>query len=47
MMKGKRGELQTHDNLIGRCLSQFLHMSGIETDVMTEESMMVGMTVMS
>jgi hypothetical protein len=45
MMKGKREELQTHGSLIGRCLSQFLHMSGTETVVMTVMSMMVGLTV--
>jgi hypothetical protein len=45
MTKGKREELQTHGSLIGRCLSRFLHMSGIETVVMTVESTMVGMTV--
>jgi hypothetical protein len=45
MMKGKREELQTHGSLIGHCLSQFLHMSGTETIVMTVESMMVGLTV--
>jgi hypothetical protein len=30
MTKGKREELQTHDSLIGRHLSQFLHKSGTE-----------------
>jgi hypothetical protein len=45
MMKGKREELQTCGSLIGRRLSQFLHMSGTETVVMTVESMMVGLTV--
>jgi hypothetical protein len=45
MMKGKREELQTHDSLIGRRLSQFLHKSGAETVVMTVMSMMVGLTV--
>jgi hypothetical protein len=46
MTKGKRVDSQTHDSLIGHCLLQFLHMSETETVVMTEESMMVGMTVM-
>jgi hypothetical protein len=46
MMKGKRGELQTHDSPIGHHLLQFLHMSETETVVMTEERMMVGLTVM-
>jgi hypothetical protein len=45
MTKGKREELQTHGSLIGRRLSRFLHISGIEMVVMTVESMMVGMTV--
>jgi hypothetical protein len=45
MMKGKRVDLQTHDSLIGRRLLLFLHMSGTETVVMTEERLMVGMTV--
>jgi hypothetical protein len=38
-------ELQTHGSLIGRRLSQFLHMNGTEMVVMTVESMMVGLTV--
>jgi hypothetical protein len=46
MMKGKRGELQTHGSLIDRHLLQFLYMSETEMDVMTEERVMVGMTVM-
>jgi hypothetical protein len=45
MTKGKRVDLQTHDSLIGRRLLLFLHMSGIKTVVMTEERLMVGMTV--
>jgi hypothetical protein len=45
MMKGKRVDLQTHDSLIGRCLLPFLHMSGTKMVVMTEERLMVGMTV--
>jgi hypothetical protein len=45
MTKGKREELQTHGSLTSRCLSQFLHMSGTETIVMTVMSMMVGLTV--
>jgi hypothetical protein len=45
MTKGKREELQTHGSLIGRHLSQFLHMSGTETVVMTVKSIMVGLTV--
>jgi hypothetical protein len=45
MTKGKREELQTHGSLTGRHLSQFLHMSGTETVVMTVMSMMVGLTV--
>jgi hypothetical protein len=45
-MEGKRGELQTHGSPISRHLLQFLHMSETETVVMTEEKMMVGMTVM-
>jgi hypothetical protein len=44
-MKGKRVDSQTHDSLIGRHLLQFLCMSETEMAVMTEESMMVGMTV--
>jgi superfamily II DNA/RNA helicase len=47
MTKGKQGELQTHGSLIGHHLSRFLHMSEIEMVVMTEENMMVGMTVVS
>jgi hypothetical protein len=46
MTKGKRVDPQTHGSLIGRRLLQFLHMSETEMVVMTEESMMVGMTVM-
>jgi hypothetical protein len=45
MTKGKRVDFQTHDNLIGRRLLPFLHMSGTEMVVMTEERLMVGMTV--
>jgi hypothetical protein len=45
MTKGKQVGLQTHDSLIGRRLFLFLHMSGTETVVMTEERLMVGMTV--
>jgi hypothetical protein len=45
MMKGKREELQTLGSLTDHCLSQFLHMSGTETVVMTVMSMMVGLTV--
>jgi hypothetical protein len=45
MMKGKQVDLQTHDSLIGHRLLLFLHMSGTETVVMTEERLMVGMTV--
>jgi hypothetical protein len=45
MMKGKRVDLQTRDSLIGRRLLPFLHMSRTETVVMTEERLMVGMTV--
>jgi hypothetical protein len=45
MTKGKRVDLQTHDSLIGRCLLPFLHISGTEMVVMTQERLMVGMTV--
>jgi hypothetical protein len=45
MMKGKQVDLQTRDSLIGRRLLPFLHMSGTEMVVMTEERLMVGMTV--
>jgi hypothetical protein len=45
MTKGKRVDLQTRDSLIGCRLLQFLHMSGTETVVTTEERLMVGMTV--
>jgi hypothetical protein len=45
MTKGKQVDLQTHDSLIGRLLLPFLHMSGTEMVVMTEERLMVGMTV--
>jgi hypothetical protein len=45
MMKGKQVDLQTRDSLIGHHLLPFLHMSGTETVVMTEERLMVGMTV--
>jgi hypothetical protein len=44
-MKGKRVDLQTHDSPIGRPLLQFLRISETETVVMTEERLMVGMTV--
>jgi hypothetical protein len=44
-MKGKRVDLQTRDSLTGRCLLPFLHMSETEIVVMTEERLMVGMTV--
>jgi hypothetical protein len=37
---------RSHGSLKGRHLSQFLHMSETEMVVMTEERMMVGMTVM-
>jgi hypothetical protein len=47
MTKGKQVDSQTHDSPIGRHLLRFLHMSKTETVVMTEESMMVGMTVMA
>jgi hypothetical protein len=46
MTKGKRVDLQTHGRMIGCYLLQFLHMSGTEMVVMTEERMMVDMTVM-
>jgi hypothetical protein len=46
MTKGKRVDFQTHGSLIGRHLLWFLHISEIETVVMTEKRMMVGMTVM-
>jgi hypothetical protein len=45
MTKGKRVDFQTHDSPIGRRLLQFLCMSETETVVMTEEGLMVGMTV--
>jgi hypothetical protein len=45
MMKGKQVDLQTRDSLIGCRLLPFLHMSGTETVVMTQERLMVGMTV--
>jgi hypothetical protein len=38
-------DLQTHDSLIGHRLLQFLHMSETEMVVMTEERLMVKMTV--
>jgi hypothetical protein len=38
-------DFQTRDSLIGRRLLPFLHMSGIEMVVMTEERLMVKMTV--
>jgi hypothetical protein len=46
MMKEKQADPQTHGSPIGRHLLQFLHMSKTEMVVMTEERMMVGMTVM-
>jgi hypothetical protein len=46
MTKGKRVDSQTHGSPIGRRLLRFLHMSGTKTVVMTEENMMVGITVM-
>jgi hypothetical protein len=46
MTKEKRVDSQTHDSPIGCRLLQFLYMSETKTVVMTEESMMVGMTVM-
>jgi hypothetical protein len=45
MTEGKRVDLQTHDSPIGHCLLQFLRMSETEMVVMTEERLMVGMTV--
>jgi hypothetical protein len=45
MMKGKRVDLQTCDSLIDRYLLPFLHMSGTEMVVMTQERLMVGITV--
>jgi hypothetical protein len=45
MTKEKRVDLQTRDSLIGRCLLPFLHMSRTKMVVMTEERLMVGMTV--
>jgi hypothetical protein len=45
MTKGKRVDLQTRDSLIDRCLLPFLHMSGTEMVVMTEERLMVGVTI--
>jgi hypothetical protein len=44
-MKGEQADFQTHGRMIGHHLLQFLHMSGTEMVVMTEERMMVGMTV--
>jgi hypothetical protein len=46
MTKWKQGDSQTHDSPIGCRLLQFLHISETEMVVMTEESMMVGLTVM-
>jgi hypothetical protein len=46
MTKGKQVDLQTHGSLIGHHLLRFLHVSKTEMVVMTEERMMVGMTVM-
>jgi hypothetical protein len=46
MTKGKQGELQTHGSLISHHLLQFLRMSETEMVMMTEERMMVGLTVM-
>jgi hypothetical protein len=46
MTKGKRANLETHGRMIGHHLLQFLHMSETKTVVMTEERMMVRMTVM-
>jgi hypothetical protein len=45
MTKRKRVDLQTRDSLIGCHLLPFLYMSGTETVVMTQERLMVGMTV--
>jgi hypothetical protein len=45
-MKGKQADSQTHGSPIGHHLLRFLHMSRTKMVVMTEESMMVGMTVM-
>jgi hypothetical protein len=45
MTKGKQVDLQTRDSLIGRRLLPFLHMSGTEMVVMTQERLMAGMTV--
>jgi hypothetical protein len=45
MTKGKRVNLQTRDSLIGRRLLPFLYMSGAEMVVMTQERLIVGMTV--
>jgi hypothetical protein len=45
MTKGKQVDLQTRDSLIGRRLLPFLHMSGTEMVVMTQERLMVGITV--
>jgi hypothetical protein len=45
-MKGKQVDSQTHGSPIGRCLLWFIHVSRTETVVITEESMMIGMTVM-
>jgi hypothetical protein len=47
MTKEKQVDSQTHDSPIGHHLLWFLHMSETEMVVMTEESMMVGMTVMT
>jgi hypothetical protein len=46
MTKGKRADLQTHGSPIGCHLLRFLHMSETEMVVMTEERIMVVMTVM-
>jgi hypothetical protein len=47
MTKGKRVDSQTHGSPIGHRLLRFIYKSETETVVMTEESMMVGMTVMA
>jgi hypothetical protein len=44
-MKEKQVDLQTRDSLIGHRSLPFRHMSGTEMVVMTEERLMVGMTV--
>jgi hypothetical protein len=44
MTKGKQVDLQTRDSLIGCCLLLFLHMSGTEMVVMTQERLMVEIT---